>query len=328
MAARIAILATGGTIASRYDAAAGRTVACARVGDLIAAIPGLGDVATFEGIDFATRPSFDFTPDFVLSLAREANAVLASDDITGLVVTHGTDTMEESAYLTDLLLDTHKPVVFTGAQRAQDDPFADGPANLLDAARVAAAPDARGLGALVCFNGEIHAARDVQKMHASALGTFQSPGVGALGFVDGAAVTIHRRPLRRCGFPCEGLESRIVLIRLAMGCDSSLIDAAVAAGARAVVIEAFGRGNGPAALAAAIARATAAGVAVVVTSRCPAGRVQPVYGGGGGGRDLADAGAIFAGDLKGPKARMLLMVLLGNPDLAPRVAEILAEVAP
>ena len=229
---------------------------------------------------------------------------------------------------TDLVLRGDKPAVFTGAQRTHDDPHPDGPRNILSALRTAASPAARGLGALLCFNDRIHAARDVTKVHASAVETFQSYGRGALGEVDGDRVVIHRRPCLRRTFEIASLEDRVHLVRLFLGVDIRLIDALVDAGIKGLVIEAFGRGNGPSALTAAVRRAVDAGVIVVVTSRCPEGRVEPIYGGGGGGRDLEDAGALFAGDLKGPKARILLMVLLSDPETRTRVADFFAELAP
>jgi len=328
MKPKVVLIGTGGTIASRYDAARGRAVASTGAGDLVAMLPGVGDVAGLEVDDFATVHSFGMTMGFAFDLAGRINATLARPDVAGVVVTQGTDTMEETCYLADLLLEGEKPAVFTGAQRKADEPDADGPRNILGAIRVAASESARGLGAVLSFNDRIHAGRDVTKVHASAVETFQTFEVGALGEIDGDAVIVHRRPALRRTFAIEEPEERVDLVRLTLGTDSRLIDAAVASGAKGLVIEAFGRGNGPPWLTATLARAMAAGVAVVVTSRCPAGRVLPVYGGGGGGRDLEDAGVVFAGDLKGAKARILLMVLLSHPTTRVRVGEIFKELAP
>src|SRR5262249_18626037 len=156
---------------------------------------------------------------FAFSLARRVGEILARSDVAGVVVTHGTDTMEETSYLTDLLVESNKPAVFTGAQRAHDDPQSDGPFNLRNALHVAAFPPARGLGAVLCFNGTIHAARDVTKVHTSAVETFQSYERGALGAVDGDTVAIHRRPLLRRAFKIDRLEERVELFRLVLGTD-------------------------------------------------------------------------------------------------------------
>jgi L-asparaginase len=327
MAAKVVLIGTGGTIASRYDTQLGRTVASQRGEDLLAQVPQLTEIAAIEVDDFATVSSFDLPVDLAFRLAGRINQQLARADVSGVVVTHGTDTLEESCYLADLLLQSDKPAVFTGAQRAHDDPNPDGPSNILGAVRTAATPAARALGAVICFADQIHAARDVTKLSASGLATFQSYEKGALGEVDAGRVVIHRRPERRRTFAVDGLETRVPLLRLYLGFDVALVEAALERGARGLVIEAFGRGNGPAALVPVVRAAVAAGVPVVVTSRCPTGRVEPIYG-KGGGKDLADAGAVFAGDLKGPKARLLLMVLLAASDTRDRIAEVFAELAP
>lgn len=328
MKPKVVLLATGGTIASRYDPALGRTVASQRAEDLLEALPQLAGVLDIEVENFATIPSFDMSVQFAFSLARRIGEVLARSDVAGVVVTHGTDTMEETSYLADLLVESDKPAVFTGAQRAHDDPQSDGPFNLRNALLVAASPLARGLGVVICFNGTIHAARDVTKVHASAVETFQSYERGALGVVDGGKVVIHRRPLLRRSFKIVRLEERVELFRLALGVDLRSLEAAIERGIAGLVIEAFGRGNGPTRLSALVRLATQKSIVVLVTSRCPAGRVEPLYGGGGGGRDLADAGALFVGDLKGPKARLLLMVLLSVGETKAQMAETLAAIAP
>jgi L-asparaginase len=325
---KVVLLATGGTIASRYDPALGRTVASQRAEHLLETLPQVAGAAQIEIENFATIPSFDMSVQFAFKLARRVNEVLARTDVAGVVVTHGTDTMEETSYLTDLLLLPGKPAVFTGAQRANDDPQSDGPFNLLNAVRVAASPLAVDLGAVICFNGTIHAARDVTKIHASAVETFQSYERGALGDVDGDKVVIHRRPVLRRSFKIERLEERVELFRLALGADLRGLEVAIERGIAGLVIEAFGRGNGPTRLSALVRLAVQKDIVVLVTSRCPAGRVEPLYGGGGGGRDLADAGALFVGDLKGPKARLLLMVLLSTGETKAGMAQTLAAIAP
>lgn len=328
MKPRIVLLATGGTIASRYDPKLGSTVASQRADELLKMLPQVADFAEIEVHDLATIPSYDMDLQFAFGLAGRIRDALSRPEVAGVVVTHGTDTMEETCYLSDLLLDSDKPAVFTGAQRAHDDPQSDGPPNLLNALRVAASPLTRGLGAMICFNATIHAARDVTKVHASAVETFQSYEHGALGEVDGNTVVIHRRPVLRRSFRIDRLEQRVELFRLVLGVELDGLEAAIGRGVAGLVIEAFGRGNGPSRLAEIVRRATRKNIPVLITSRCPAGRVQPVYGGGGGGRDLADAGAIFAGDLKGPKARLLLMVLLSGAENGTPIAQTVAALAP
>lgn len=325
---KVVMLATGGTIASRYDPTLGRKVASQRAEDLLAMIPGVEKIAHLEFVDHATMPSFDMTLAFAHGMSNKINAILSRADVSGVVITHGTDTMEETSYLADLLLVNEKPAVFTGAQRAHDDPNPDGPSNIMNSVRVAASADARGLGAMICFDGRIEAARDVVKTHASALGTFQSLGYGSLGEVDGERVIIHRRPNRRRTFSVAQLEEHVSLFRLSLGVQLDDLRAMVERGIAGLVIECFGRGNGPTGLTAIVREAVKRGTVVLITSRCDEGRVEPIYGGGGGGRDLADAGAIFAGDLKGPKARLLLMVLLSHPNTRDRIGEWVGALAP
>ena len=328
MKPKIVLLATGGTIASRYDPKLGRTVASQRADELLRMLPQVADFAEIEVHDIATIPSYEMDLQFAFGLARRIKDVLGRPEVVGVVVTHGTDTMEETCYLADLLLDSDKPAIFTGAQRAHDDPQSDGPLNLLNALRVAASPLTRGLGAMICFNATIHAARDVTKVHASAVETFHSYERGSLGEVDGNKVIIHRRPVLRRSFKIDRLEERVELFRLVLGIELHGLEAAIERSVAGLVIEAFGRGNGPSRLAELVRQATRKNIPVLITSRCPAGRVHPVYGGGGGGRDLADAGGIFAGDLKGPKARLLLMVLLSSAKTRTRIAETVAALAP
>lgn len=328
MKPKVVLLATGGTIASRYDPKLGSTVASQRADELLKMLPQVVGVADIEVHDLATIPSYEMDLQFAFDLAGRIRDTLSRAEVAGVVVTHGTDTMEETCYLSDLLLDSDKPAIFTGAQRAHDDPQSDGPLNLLNSLRVAASPLTRGLGAMICFNATLHAARDVTKVHASAVETFQSYEHGALGEVDGSAVVIHRRPVLRRTFRIDRLEQDVELFRVVLGMDLRGIEAAIARGVAGVVIEGFGRGNGPSRLAELVRLATRKNIPVLMTSRCPAGRVQAIYGGGGGGRDLADAGAIFAGDLKGPKARLLLMVLLSGAESGTPIAQTVAALAP
>jgi L-asparaginase len=308
----VIVLATGGTIASRYSADQGAIIASVTADELIG---GLGEF--LPGITVSTEQianvgSFRITFDLAFNIVCRVNTLLAAPDVSGIVVTCGTDTMEEVAYLSDLLVTSDKPVVFTGAQRNADEPDTDGPRNLRCAILVAASQAAIGLGTTIVFEDEIHAARDVTKTHTSRSGTFASAEHGKLGEIDGKKVIITRRPIRQAAITTNAIEAKVDLVKLYMGSDSRFIDCAVASGSRGLVLEAFGRGNGTPEVVSAVGRAIQAGITVVVTSRCPQGRVAPLYsGGGGGGHDLLAAGAIFAGDLTGIKARVLLGVLLG-----------------
>jgi L-asparaginase len=306
----VVVVSTGGTIAMRPDPATGKLVP-ALSGDELVELLAWPEAPRLELDDFAHVPSFDVHGELALGLARRVGEHAARPGVTGVVVTHGTDTMEESVYLADRLHGSDVPVVFTGAQRGADQADSDGPRNFRDAVRVAASPQARGRGAMIAFAGEVHAAREARKVHTSAPHAFASPGYGPIGHVDGERVGFRRRPDRQPPLPASDRLAPVDLIRLYAGSDARFLRASVASGSRAVVLEATGRGNANDQVIAGVREAVAAGLVVAVCSRCVEGRVEPVYG-RGGGRDLAEAGALFAGDLAGPKARVLLQLALGS----------------
>jgi L-asparaginase len=304
----VVVVSTGGTIAMRRNDE-GKLVPAVS-GDELVDMLAWPDAPPLELDDFVSVPSFDMHGDLALSLAVRVGEHCGRSGADGVVVTHGTDTMEESVYLADRILGSNCAVVFTGAQRGADDADADGPRNLRDAIRVAAHPGSRGRGALVVFGGEVHAAREVRKVHTSAVRAFASPGYGPIGHVDGDRVEFRRSPDRRPPLPepAEGLP-QVDLVRLYAGSDGRFVRVAAETGSRAIVLEGTGRGNANEEVVAAVGEVVREGTPVVVCSRCVAGRVEPVYG-RGGGKDLAEAGALFGGDLAGPKARVLLQLAL------------------
>jgi L-asparaginase len=305
----VVVVSTGGTIAMRTDAATGKLVPAVS-GDELVELLAWPDAPPLELDDFAQVPSFDMHGELALALGRRVAEHARRTDIAGIVVTHGTDTMEETVYLVDRLLDSELPVVLTGAQRGADQPDSDGPRNFRDAVRAAATAEAQGRGAMIAFAGELHAAREARKVHTDGLRAFASPGYGPIGHVDGERVVFGRRPDRRPPLQAPRALAPVDLIRLYAGSDARFLHTSLASGARAVVLDATGRGNANDQVVEGVRSAVAAGVFVAVCSRCVEGRVEPVYG-RGGGRDLAEAGAHFAGDLAGPKARVLLQAALG-----------------
>ena len=304
--ARVHLLATGGTIASRRtDDGLSATTPAAELLAAAGPLPGLEVTVS----DLTTVPSFALTGADVRGLLRAVRERLA-DGVDGVVVTHGTDTMEESAFLADLVHDDPRPVVFTGAQRPFDAPAPDGPANLADALRVAAAPAARDLGALLAFDGLVFAARGVRKVETLRGAAFGAPGRGPVLRVAGGAVVPLGRPPRPPALPLDLAADlpRVDVVACAQGSDDALLRAAVAAGAAGVVLEAFGAGNVPPPVAAAAAELVADGVPVLVCSRVPSGSVAPLYA--GGGASLARDGALLGGDLSPWQGRLLLAAAL------------------
>ncbi len=307
----IAIVFTGGTISMRIDPAAGGAVPTLTGAKLISLAPQIESIAALEVHEWATMPGAHLTVDQMWSLRGYIADLVARPDIDGVVVTQGTDTIEETSYLTHRSLVTPKPVVFTGAMRTSEDLGWDGPSNLTDAVRVAASEDARGSGVLVVFNSRIYTAGDVTKVHTYMLDAFDSPGLGPLGVLDEGRVLFRRAlPGERDALSPDKPATPVDIVYAYAGADGRLLDALRAEG-RGVVIAALGRGNTPLAMYEAIKRWIADGKPVVITSRAARGRVGPTYGFPGGGRSLYDAGAIFAGARRPAQARIDLMLALG-----------------
>ena len=302
---------TGGTISMTVVPGVG-AVPARSGGEILARVPALAEVADVTVEDFDRLPGPHWTPARMLELARHLARRLAEGGFAGAVVTHGTDTLEETAYLMDLVLDQDAPVVLTGAMKTADDPSWDGPANLLAAARCAAAPEAARRGVLVVMDGTVFSALGVTKTHTEAFGSFADPRHGALGEVEPDGVRLRDRAARRTRIVSGVLEPAVALIAVAAGIDGRPLLHALADGAKGIVLEALGSGNVPPPVVPAVREALAAGVPVVVASRCPRGRTAPSYGYDGGGARLLQEGAVFAGDLSAAKARLKLMLLLGE----------------
>jgi L-asparaginase len=309
--ARVQVVFTGGTISTAFDAAAGGNVPALDGAAILARTPGLDRIAEVVAIDLGRTPASHFTFPALLDIAGLLREALADPTIDGAVVVQGTDTIEETSFCWDLVLDGPKPVVVTGAMRASDEAGFDGPANLRDAVRVAASASTRDMGVVVCLGGTIEPADDVIKMHASALDTFTSPNGGSLGRVGAGDVTIFRRRAGRRHVTATQAAGRVHLITATVAMDGSLLDAAVAAGADGIVVAATGAGNTDPALLDAAVRAIGAGVPVALATRCPSGRAGAAYAFPGGGATWIRAGALPVGHLCAVKARIALALGLG-----------------
>lgn len=312
----VAIVTTGGTIAEKADPQTGGAVPAVAGAELVQAVPGLAAVANIGVLEFSNLDSSQMSPELWARLARVVGELLARPDIAGVVVTHGTDTMAEAAYFLDLVLDSPKPVVFTGAMNDASSPFPDGPGNLLGAVTLAGSDQARGWGVVVLLNHYVNAARDVVKTHTTNVQTFQSGEKGYLGYVfQGQVTRFHDRAARpQLPLP-QGLQTqlpKVVSLSTYAGDDGSLVRQAVADGAKGLVIAALGAGNVNADTFAAVREALGQGVVVVIAAAVQHGAVAPLYGGPGGGKTLVGHGCIFAGDLGGHKARILLQLGLAR----------------
>ena len=309
---RVLVITTGGTIASRPDAPSlpGR--------ELVAAVPELAGVARLEVEEFARIGSSAMTPDHWLRLARRIQGALEGDPgLAGVVVTHGTDSMEETAWFLHLTVADPRPVVLTGSMRSADAVSADGPGNLLAAVRTAVAPEAGGKGVLVVLNDRIGSARDVRKTNNLRVDAFRSPETGYLGTVDPDRVVFHRAPLARhapeSGFRLREIDSLppVPVVADYAGSDGSVIRFWREKEVAGIVVQAFGGGRTSPETARAALEAAASGVPVVLSSRVPGGRVlERRVPGPGGPRPMTGAGLV-AGRGFGPhRARILLMLAL------------------
>jgi L-asparaginase len=271
---------------------------------------GISDIADIVIHEFSNIPSPHMTPMMMLELAKFVDIAITQYD--GAVITHGTDTLEETAFLLDLVLTTRAPVIFTAAMRSGNDLGLDGPRNIVGAVRVAAHSNSIDRGVLVVMNDEIHTARDVIKTDTGRLDSFESPGYGAIGFVDSDDVIYHRQILHRESVWTDKLETRVDLIKVVAGMSERHIEASIAGDVCGIVIEAFGRGNVPPILIPSIQKAIHKDICIVVVSRAYTGRVLPEYGYLGGCMHLEEMGCMLGGDIKGHKARIKLMCLLGK----------------
>jgi L-asparaginase len=307
----IVILFTGGTIAMRNDPGGTGAVPSLTSAEILEATKGIEAVTGVETEDWGAFPGPHMTVERMWALRNRIAEHLLRPEVTGVVVAHGTDTLEESAYLVARSLPSDKPVVFTGAMRTVSDLGWDGPANLLEAVRVAASSEVRGYGAMVVISGQIFAGLDATKTNTHLLDAFESPGLGPLGVLDEGELIMHRElPPSPPIIQPSSLATPVDIIFVAAGADERLLDASRSV-ARAVVIAAMGRGNVPPAVVPAIQRWIAEDKPVVLTSRTQGGRVGHTYGYAGGGRRLEEMGVIFGGSRRAQQARIDLMLALG-----------------
>ena len=323
------VVSCGGTISSVQSAAGTKP----RLGasDLVSGLPQLTDLAATESVTFSVKPSSDMTLDDVLRLHRVLEARLAQrPDVTGIVITQGTDTLEEVAFGLDLLWNSQVPLVITGAMRNASLPSSDGPANILAAVATAISDGARDAGVLVVLNNEIQAAVFAQKTHTQNVAAFRSPSAGPLGYVAEGEPRILARPLRAAPLrpiPQGVGDVAVALITSGLGDDGRMLTHLIDAGYGGLVIEALGGGHLPAAIARSPALAALADrIPIVLASRVAAGELlRSTYTFPGSETDLLASGLISSGVLNGPKARILLTLLLASGAVTPDVATAFAR---
>ncbi|MCJ2165565.1 asparaginase [Pseudodesulfovibrio sp. S3-i] len=289
--------------------------------------PSEADVA-LRPILWSDKPSPHMTPKDMFRLARDVETALKQENVLGAVVLHGTDTLAETAYMCDLIIDSDKPVILTGSMRYYSESGYDGIRNLANTIRACLLPLPPGVGACILMTDRIFAAREAVKVNSLNVDAFESREAGVVGYVAGESVILAKRnstPSPRRKISPENIVPEVPLITAYTGIDRSLLDHAISIGAKGIVIEGFGAGNVPPAMVEGIETCLQARVPVVLTTRCIEGGVWPIYGYPGGGADLKSKGVIMAGRLGGPKARIRLMCALGLTSDIKEIREIFAE---
>jgi len=310
---KVAVIFTGGTISMKVDPRLKAAIPSMSSEDIMSMVTNIDQVADLDLVDFGTFPGPHMTPDRMMALKKIVEQKLNESEICGVVVTHGTDNLEETAYLLDLCLTNEKPTVVVGAMRNGSEIGYDGPSNLLAAICTAIHPDSRKRGVLVVLNNEVNAACEVTKTHTMSLNTFKSLEFGSIGIVDQEDVIYYRHSsIPKVNIKTDTIESDVHLIKTATGMDSLVLNFLVEQKIKGIVIEAMGRGNVPPLMMDGIKNALSHQIPIVIVSRCPMGRIIGSYGYEGGGAELKQLGAIFANTLNGQKARIQLMLALSK----------------
>jgi len=324
----VVILATGGTIAGSADSktSVGYTSGAVTVDALISAVPTLKDIARISGEQVSSIGSQDMSDEVWLKLAKRVNEILAADTVDGIVITHGTDTMEETAYFLQLVVKSAKPVVLTGSMRPSTALSADGPLNIFNAVAIAGDPAATGRGVLVAANDDIHSARDITKTNTTSVQTFLSPQYGLIGTTLYGKQTFFRVPYRKhttgSEFSVKGVTAlpRVDVIYAHADMSADLIDAAVKLGAKGIVVAGVGDGNMTAKALDALTRAAKSGVVCVRSTRLPSGRTWR-------NSEVNDdkLGLVAAGELNPSKSRVLLKLALMKTSDPAQIQKIFEE---
>lgn len=320
---KVAIIFTGGTISMKVDPRLKAAIPALSSEEIIGMVTNIEKLADIEVINYSNVASPHITPNMMMDIAKLVKKTVIREDVIGVIITHGTDSLEETAYLLDLVVKTEKPVVVVGAMRNSSELGYDGSSNLAAGICTAASKNSRNKGVLVVMNNEVNAASEVTKTNTLSLDTFKSPEFGPLGIVDNDEVVFYRNIVSHQFIDTEILENKVALIKSVPGIESDILNFYIDSGYKGIVIEAMGRGNVPPTLIPGIERAIKAEIPVVMVSRCPTGRVLGTYGYEGGGKHLRELGVILGGNLPGQKIRIKLMLALGVTKDLSKIQEII-----
>lgn len=325
MANKTAIIFTGGTISMKIDPRIQAAIPALSSEEIMAMVTNIEKFSEIETINFSNLPSPHIDPKKMMELSKLVNEIVQREDITSVVVTHGTDTLEETAYLLDLTVKTEKPVIVVGAMRNSSELGYDGSSNLSAAICTGISKKARNKGVLVVMNNEVNAAGEVTKTNTLSLDTFKSPEFGPLGIVDNDEVIFYRDIVHRQYINTTKIEEKVGLLKVGPGMGSDIINFYIDSGYKGIVIEALGRGNLPPEMIPGIEKAIEKNIPIVMVSRCPTGRVLDSYGYEGGGKHLRDLGVIFGNNLPGQKARIKLMLILSITNDMEKIKDLFEE---
>jgi len=310
---KVALIFTGGTIAMKVDKELHGAIPSLSPNEIIQTLSGIDEFPNLVVHEFSSKPSPSITPKDMRDIAEICNDFLKQDEIAGVVIIHGTDVLEETAFYMNCVYSQSKPIVLTGSMKNASELGYDGLTNLVSSIKVCLSPDSINKGTLVVMNDIINSAIEVTKTHTMSLDTFKSIEFGPLGIIDHNEVIYYRDITH---FKKYNLKNKIngdtYLLKAYAGMDGSLIDYLIGQEAQGIVIESLGRGNLPPTMLDSIERALSVGIYIVIVSRCYSGRVLDTYAYNGGGKDLTNRGCILGGSLNGQKARILLMLAISN----------------
>lgn len=323
MMKKILIIHTGGTISMQEDVNTGEV----KPGE---SHPLTNEMIPLENVSITIKelfhlPSPHITPKEMLKMKQVIEKYYEANHFDGVVITHGTDTLEETAYFLDLTLNIPIPIVVTGAMRSSNELGSDGLYNLMTSIKVACCETARNLGVLVVMNDEIHTAKNVTKTHTSNIATFQSPQYGPIGIVNKRVVSFHHKPIERQVFNISKITKHVILLKAYAGMDERMMHAIEHIKPDGIIIEALGQGNLPPQLVPGIQHFIHQNIPIVIVSRCFNGTVQDIYGYDGGGRHMKNLGVIFSNGLNGQKARIKLLVALEHTNNHNQLQEIFSK---
>ena len=309
----ILIVFTGGTFSMSVDnKKSGGAVPRYSGKELLKKIQQVKNLAKISFYDFGKYPGPHVTPEIMMKLSKQLKKKIAKKEFDGIVVIHGTDTLEETAYLIDLTIKTKTPIVFTGSMKNSSEPDWDGPKNLTDSIKVCLNENSKGMGVLVCMHGEVNAASEVTKIFSNEFETFQSLDFGTLGFVQKDRVVYNRLPRFLETIKTNKINTNVDLLTVYAGMDEKFFKLSADSGVDGLVIEALGIGNVPPAAFKGVEYVIKKNIPVVLVSRCPAGETDYIYSYPGAGKHLHNLGVIFTDYLNGQKARIKLMLALSK----------------